>query len=79
VEILTNGALRGVLAGCDLRGAPDRANPAAPGLVSASLTLSGCAVAGAYRAVLDMPANHNEAPSLVIAGERGSWRIAVRR
>lgn len=43
IDILLNGAVRGVLSGCEVRGAPDRANPAAPGLVSASLTLSGCA------------------------------------
>ncbi|WBQ11617.1 Ig-like domain-containing protein [Hyphomonadaceae bacterium ML37] len=79
IDILLNGAVRGVLSGCEVRGAPDRANPAAPGLVSASLTLSGCAAAGAYRAVLDMPANENEAPALVIAGERGHWRVELGR
>ena len=68
--ILTEaGEFRGSIAGCSVYGITGEG-------YSEILTLSGCDQAGTYTALLDPPANDNDAAALIIASERRGWRMA---
>ena len=69
VEIGRSGSIRGTIAGCIVSGQ-------AGSDMAVSLTLTSCSQAGSYMAVLDIPANDNELPSLLIAGQGTGWRLA---
>ncbi|MCF8880041.1 Ig-like domain-containing protein [Hyphobacterium sp. SN044] len=71
VHILETGEIRGIAGGCAVYG---QASGAASSVMVLSLT--GCAMSGSYAAVIDLPANDNEAPVLVIAGQSAGWRLA---
>ena len=71
VHILESGEIRGVAGGCAVYG---QASGTASSVTLLSLT--GCAMSGSYAAVIDLPANDNEGPVLVIAGPSAGWRLA---
>jgi hypothetical protein len=71
VHILDTGEIRGAAGGCAVYG---QASGSASSVTLLSLT--GCAMSGSYAAVIDLPANDNEAPVLVIAGQSAGWRLA---
>ncbi len=64
------GEIRGNIDGCAVYGQ-------ASGLATqgVTLSLSGCSQSGFYLGQLDLPANDNEAPTLLIANEAQGWRI----
>jgi len=68
IEISASGFIRGTVAGCIVSGQADQG-------VVASLTLTSCSQAGTYSAILDTPANDNDAPVLLIASETQGWRL----
>jgi len=74
LRVDVDGAISGTLAGCIAQGAPQGSIRAASLLV-ANLTLTSCAVSGRYSAVIDLPANDNDAPALVIGGASNGWRV----
>lgn len=71
VHISETGEVRGVAGSCAVYG---QTAGAASSVVILSLT--GCAMSGSYAAVIDLPANDNEAPVLVVAGQSAGWRLA---
>ncbi len=64
------GEIRGNIDGCAVYGQ-------ASGSVTQaiSLNLSGCAQSGFYLGLVDLPANDNSEPALLIAGNGGGWRV----
>ena len=64
------GEIRGNIDGCAVYGQ-------ASGLATqaVSLSLSGCAQSGGYLGQLDLPANDNEAATLLIANDTTGWRV----
>jgi hypothetical protein len=71
VHISETGEIRGIAGGCAVYG--QTAGAASSVTV---LSLTGCAMSGSYAAVIDLPANDNDAPVLVIAGQSAGWRLA---
>ncbi|WP_421791604.1 Ig-like domain-containing protein [Hyphobacterium sp.] len=72
LHIGENGEVRGLVAGCAVYASPS-------GLAGAitEMTLSGCSEAGSYHAVIDLPANENDAAAILIANEARGWRLTV--
>lgn len=70
VHISATGEIRGIAGGCAVYGQM-------AGVASSVtlLSLTGCAISGSYAAVIDLPANDNGAPVLVIAGQSAGWRL----
>ena len=64
------GEIRGIVGGCAVYG---QASGSATQAVS--LSLSGCAQSGFYLGLIDLPANDNGDPVLLIAGEANGWRV----
>ncbi|QNL18864.1 hypothetical protein HXX25_05595 [Hyphobacterium sp. CCMP332] len=64
------GEFRGTIDGCAVYGQ-------ASGLATqgVTLSLSGCAQSGPYLALIDLPANENDAPVLLIASGTRGWRV----
>ena len=64
------GEIRGTIGGCGVYGQ-------ATGLATraVSLSLSGCAQSGTYLGQIDLPANDNDAPALLIANGSHGWRV----
>ena len=70
VHISATGEIRGIAGGCAVYG-----QTAGAASSVTLLSLTGCAMSGSYAAVIDLPANDNEAPVLVIAGQSAGWRL----
>jgi 6-phosphogluconolactonase (cycloisomerase 2 family) len=64
------GEIRGNIGGCSVYG---QATGMATDAVS--LSLSGCAQSGFYLGVVDLPANDNDVPALLIANGSNGWRV----
>ena len=64
------GEIRGTIGGCSVYGQ-------ATGLATraVSLSLSGCARSGAHLGMMDLPANDNGTPALLIANGSNGWRV----
>ena len=64
------GEIRGSIDGCAVYG---QANGSATQAIA--LSLSGCAQSGVYLGLVDIPANDNHAPVLLIANGAQGWRV----
>ncbi|MEE2527339.1 Ig-like domain-containing protein, partial [Hyphobacterium sp. HN65] len=70
LNLSETGEIRGNVGGCAVFGE-------AVGVASRSMTLnlSGCDRSGTYSAVIDLPANDNGQPALLIVNEEAGWRL----
>jgi 6-phosphogluconolactonase (cycloisomerase 2 family) len=75
LRIGADGSISGTLEGCLVSGTGRSPDPAAPGLLEASVSLMSCARSGTYRAVIDLPANDTDTPALLLADGGRAWRL----
>jgi hypothetical protein len=64
------GEIRGNIDGCAVYG-----QASGPATQAATLSLSGCAQSGFYLGLVDLPANDNGQPALLIANGTTGWRV----
>ena len=64
------GEIRGNVDGCAVYG-----QASGPATQAVTLSLSGCAQSGFYLGLVDLPANDNAAPILLIANGTTGWRV----
>jgi len=64
------GEFRGNVGGCAVFG--EASGPASHAI---SLNLSGCADGGSYVGIINLPANDNDTPTLLVVGNDRGWRL----
>lgn len=70
-----SGGMSGRFGDCIVSGRP--ANSSDSAMLHADVSLMSCAQSGAYRAVIDLPANDADDPALILAGDGRGWRLAA--